>query len=335
MGVKDKIRAYFRLLRFHAGAQEALFLLIGALVVGMRDILLLAIIFVIGLLFHIFGHVLNDYLDIAVDKKSAELKIKPLVSNIIPISHALIIIILSVVAGYILAIIFFPKIYAILFLTLGFLFGGLYDIFGKKFPGISDAIIASSFTFAYFFGVSTVTISFTNLVYIVGGLIFVGIIFANVVEGGLKDIDHDYIGGKRTLAIIMGVKVKDGKLKVSRNFSSFAYALLTISFILLILLLYQPEINFFKPNYALLVLVEIFLFGIIFSCYKLLTLREFDRSRVKRLYFVINTGVGILLLIGLLPIIGIEIFLILLIVPVAWYIIFNMLLYGKAILPAI
>ena len=335
MSIKNKTIAYFRLMRFHAGAQEALFPLIGALVVGMRDLILLGTIFIIGLFMHIFGHVLNDYLDIAVDQKSAELKNKPLIIGIIPLSHAIVITIIAVVIAYILTIIFFPTIYTILFLSLTLLFGVLYDIFGKKIPGISDAILGASFTFSYFFGVSTVTISFTNLAFIVGALIFVGIIFANVVEGGLKDIDHDYLGGKRTLATVMGVKVKEGKLKISRHFSAFAYTLLTITFVLLILLLYQPEINFFKPNYTLLVLIAMILIVVLFCCYQLLTLKEFNRSKVKRLYFIINTGVGVLLLISLLPIIGIEIFLILLIFPVVWYIIFNKLLYGTAILPAI
>jgi 4-hydroxybenzoate polyprenyltransferase len=335
MSIKNKTLAYFRLMRFHAGAQEALFPLIGALIVGMRDLILLGIIFVVGLFFHIFGHVLNDYLDIAVDKKSAELKDKPLISGITPASHAIAIIVIAIVIPYILIIIFFPTIYTILFFSLALLFGGLYDIYGKKIPGISDAILGSSFTFSYFFGVSTVTISFTNLVFIVGALIFVGIIFANVVEGGLKDVDHDYLGGKKTLATIMGVKVKEGKLKISRLFSTFAYILLTITFILLILLLYQPEINFFKPNYMLLVLITTILIIVLFCCNKLLTLKEFNRSKVKRFYFIINTGVGVLLLISLFPIIGIEIFLILLIFPVGWYIVFNKILYGKAISPAI
>lgn len=78
MSVKNEMLEYFRLLRIHSGAGTASILLIGTLIMGQRDSSLLLIIFLIGILGHIYGFVLNDYVDIEVDKKSLDLEKKPL-----------------------------------------------------------------------------------------------------------------------------------------------------------------------------------------------------------------------------------------------------------------
>lgn len=335
MGIKDKILAYLRLLRFHAGVSEALFFLFGALIVGQRDPFLLLIIFIIGLLYHIYGHVLNDYADIEVDKQSSELKNKPLVSGVIPKEHAIIITIASAAAIYIFTFIYFPNPYSLLFITIAMIFGAIYNLYGKRIPGFSDLIMATFYTFSFFYGASTVTINYTNLVYITASLVYVSVVFANVVEAGLKDVDHDFLSGAKTLAIIMGVKVKNGKLVANMRFKGLAYSLLTICFILLILILYQPEINFFNYNYIALFFVAILIITTIIGCYKLLNLQDFSRAKIKKLYFLINTGVGILFVICLSPIFGLIITLVLLIGPPIWYTVFSMILYGKPMQPGI
>ena len=335
MGAKNKILTYFQLMRFHAGISEALFFIFGALIAGQRDPFLLLIIFIIGLLYHIYGHVLNDYVDIEVDRQSSELKNKPLVSGVIPKEHAIIITIASIVAIYIFTVVYFLYLSTILFITLAIILGSIYNLFGKRIPGISDLVMATFYTLSFFYGVSTFSVYYTNLIYIAGALIFVSVVFANVVEAGLKDVDHDHLSGAKTLAIIMGVKVKDGKLIATRMYKTLAYSLLTICFILLMLMLYQPEINFFDYNYIPLLLVAILIMATIVGCYKLLNLQSFRRSKVKKLYFLINTGVGVLFVICLYPLLGPIISLVLLVAPPMWYTVFSKILYGKPTQPGI
>jgi len=324
-------------MRFHAGISEVLFFIFGALIVGQRDPFLLSIVFIIGLLYHIYGHVLNDYADIEVDRQSSELTNKPLVSGVIPKENALIITIASIVAIYIFTSVYFPYLSTLLFITLAIILGAVYNLYGKSIPGISDLVMATFYMLSFFYGASTFLPSFTytNLIYIAGALIFVSVAFANIVEAGLKDVDHDHLSGAKTLAIVMGVKVKDGKLVATRMYKTLAYGLLTICFILLILMLYQPEINFFDYNYILLLLVAILITATIVGCYKILNLQAFSRSKVKKLYFLINTGVGVLFVICLYPLLGPIISLILLVIPPIWYTVFSKVLYGKSTQPGI
>ncbi len=336
MSVKDKLLMYFQLMRFHAGISEALFFIFGALIAGQRDPFLVLVVFAVGLLYHIYGHVLNDYADIEVDRQSSELKNKPLVSGVIPKEHALIITVASIVLIYIFTLVYFPYVLTILFITLAIFLGSIYNLFGKKIPGISDLVMATFYTLSFFYGVSTFpAVQYTNLIYIAGALIFVSVAFANIVEAGLKDVDHDHLSGAKTLAIVMGVKVIDGNLAATRKYKTLAYGLLMFCFVLLMLMLYQPEINFFDKNYFALSLVILLIIATIIGCYKILNLRPFSRSKVKRLYFLINTGTGVLFVICLYPILGPIISLILLTAPPTWYTVFSKVLYGKSTQPGI
>jgi 4-hydroxybenzoate polyprenyltransferase len=336
MSVKDKLLIYFQLMRFHAGISEALFFIFGALIAGQRDPFLILVVFTVGILYHIYGHVLNDYADIEVDRQSSELKNKPLVSGVVPKQHALIITVASIVLIYIFTLVYFPYVLTMLIITLAIFLGSIYNLFGKKIPGISDLVMATFYTLSFFYGVSTfLGVQYTNLIYFAGALIFVSVAFANIVEAGLKDVDHDHLSGAKTLAIVMGVKVIDGKLVATRKYKILAYGLLMLCFILLMLMLYQPEINFFNKNYFALSLVALLIIATIVGCYKILNLKSFSRSKVKKLYFLINTGTGVLFVICLYPILGPIISLILLIAPPVWYTVFSKVLYGKSTQPGI
>jgi 4-hydroxybenzoate polyprenyltransferase len=277
--------------------------------------------------------VLNDYADIEVDKKSVDLKKKPLVSGLIPMQHALIITFMAVVCIYILTIAFFYSAFSVLILSLALFLGGIYDYFGKKISHISDFFVAGALAFAVLFGASTVSSNITIIIYIISLMIFIGILFANAVEGGLKDVDHDYLGGAKTIPTLLGVNVADGRLHMTKRFLAFAYGLIALCFLLLIFLFMQPAINFFDGDYLRLSIVGVLLVIILFVSYKFLSLSLFNRLKMKRLYAVINSLAGVVLLITLYPFIGLDYLIILLLIPIAWYVVFNTLLYGKPLQP--
>jgi 4-hydroxybenzoate polyprenyltransferase len=329
------ILEYFRLFRFHAVSMEVTIILIGALIMGQYNLSLLLVIFLIGVFGHICGYILNDYADIEVDKKSNELKKKPLVSGAITKKNALIIAFVTGFFTYSLTIIFFPYLRSIFLLILATLLTIIYNFYGKKIIG-SDLIVAGTVTVFCLFGASTVNNPFTNLIYIVCLIFFFDIVFINVVEGGLKDVDHDYLSGAKTLATIMGVKVKENKLIVTRKFLAFAYSLRIIYIFTILLLGFESKINLWlSEKYILQIITIIFLAAVIGGSYKFLHLKIFDRSKMKRLYSGINAASGILLIVMLYPILGLEITLFLLIFPVTWYTVFNKILYGKPLQPRV
>jgi len=335
MNIKNKLLDYFHLLRFHAAASEPVIMLIGALIMNERDLSSLFVIFLIGLFYHIYGYVLNDYADVEIDKKSVELKNKPLVSGSISKRNAMIITALSFLFAYILTFIYFRSIFPMVFLSIAMLLGGVYDLYGKKIPGLSDLVIAGSLAFSFIFGASTVSVNFSSTIYVMWSLVFFGIVFINVVEGGLKDVDHDSLREGKTLASIAGVKVVEGKLVLTWKFKASAYILICICLFLIFFLGLQSDINFWNSSYLNWIIACVLLFFVILGIYLLLHLSIFNRSKIKRLYALINGGAGALIIIMFLPVLGLDVTLILLLLPVTWYVVFNVILYRKPLQPEV
>ena len=335
MSLKNKIFEYFRLMRPQGAAQTASILLIGSLIMGQREFSLLLILFIIGVLAHIHGFVLNDYADVEVDKKLSELENKPLVSGVIPKRNALVIIVVTAVCAYVLTVMFFFSMLSLILLTSAAILNGIYNVYGKKFPG-SDFVLSGSLALFCLFGASTFSTHFTNVVYIVSLLLFVEGVFLNAVEGGVKDVDHDYLAKAKTLATVMGVKVKSGRLLLTKKFMAFAYSLKIIYFGLIFLLGFQPEINlWYSDNYILLVIVVLLMVLIVIAFHRFLYLKMFDRSKIKKLYAGLNAAALALIFVMLSPIFGIVIVLILLFLPVMWYTAFNFVLYGNPLQPRV
>jgi 4-hydroxybenzoate polyprenyltransferase len=333
---KSRFLKYLGLIRAQGAAFTGIVVIIGSLIMmGQRDLLYLSILFIIGVLSHIFTFVLNEYTDVRVDEKSQYLKEKPLVSGDVPKNHALFIALLAAAFAIGLAIIFFRSPYPLFLLSLALLLGGLYDVFGKKIPA-SDLLIGGGCFFGCLFGASTVSIHFTNLVYIISLSVFFYIVFSNAVLGGLKDADHDYLAGAKTTATRMGVKVENGKLLIPKKFSVFAY-IVELSYIgLIVLASFQPEIKLWQSDEYLVYIIVIFLIVVVFfTLYKFCRVNDFNRPQLYRLFGINMISAYSLAPIILLPLIGLKITLILLIFPLAWLLILNLILFGKPLQPKV
>jgi len=297
--------------------------------IGQRDLLHLSILFIIGVLSHIFTFVLNEYADIGVDEKSPRLQEKPLVSGAIPKNHALFIALLACVCVYALTIIFFQSLFPLLFLSFALLLNGIYDIIGKKISG-SDLLIGGGCFFSCLFGASTVSTDFTNLVYIVSFSIFVYIVYNNAVVGGLKDVDHDFLAGAKTTPIRMGVKVADGKLVITKKFTAFTFTVKLAYIGLIVLAGFQPELNVWQSDKYMIHIVVIFLVVVIFATlYKFWHPPNFDRLRLIKLFAIHEVATYSLGPLIIMPLVGLKITLILIFLPLSWFLIFVALLKPK------
>jgi 4-hydroxybenzoate polyprenyltransferase len=334
---KNKFLEYLRLLRLQGAAGTAAVALITRLVMEEKpfNLFLLFILFIICLLCHIFTYVFNEYIDIKVDKESKDLDKKPLVSGTISKNHALLIAFLSTFFAYVLTIIFFWSFYALIFISLALFFGGIYDIYGKKIPG-SDLLIAGSTMFLCLFGASTVSAEFTNLIYIISLAILFHVIFDNAVEGGLKDVDHDFLAGAKTTVTRLGVKVINGKLILTKRFVFFAYSTKLIFMSLIILAGLQPEVNIWLSDKYFIQIVVIFLVIVIFgTLYKFWHPPDFNRPKMIRLFGAHEITSYFLGPIILIPLIGPWYALLLLLIPPIWFVTVNITLYGKPMHPRV
>jgi 4-hydroxybenzoate polyprenyltransferase len=125
--LKNKFRAYLRLIRIHSLMVTALTPILGACatftvlkgdLIPWDKIPILINLFLVGVIVHVFGEILNDYVDYDIDKTNIELSEKPLVSGDISKRGALLGMLLSFLA--LLIIIAFAQfnILSILMLTI-------------------------------------------------------------------------------------------------------------------------------------------------------------------------------------------------------------------------
>lgn len=331
--IKSKTISFLQLFRLQTAAVTATTPVIGGLVMNQREPFPLLVLFLVGLLYHIFGFVLNEYIDIEVDKKSADLKEKPLVSGAITKNTALSVVVISLVGACAL-LTFFQSVFPFIFFLVALLLGALYDTYGKKMPGF-DFILAGGFFFLCLTGASTVSFSFPLLVYLVCLLYFFQIVFNNAVEGGLKDIDHDALGGAKTIATRMGVHINNGVLQAPLPFRIFAYTTQLAFFGTLIVLAMQPELSFWKSNIFVQFIVILLGLAIVATSYLFMRSFLFHRGQLKRLFSVHEMTSYFLVLVVLSPLFGLVITLILIIIPTCWYLALNVILYGKLLQPQV
>jgi len=323
MTLKKTILAYLRLSRLQTAAVTAVTPLIGSLLMGQRDIMVLSLLFLIGFFYHIYGFVLNEYIDVDVDRKSIDLQTKPLVSNQITKRSAIVLSLSAAACCCLLTLYFSPAIQPLALLLLALLLGGIYDILGKRIPG-SDFILGLSFFFMCLMGASTVSDTFTTVTYIVCSIYFIHIVFNNAVEGGLKDVDHDTAAGAKTLATRLGVRIQDNTLFVTRPFVLFSWSIKMIFIGLIVSLWLQPQ-----------TLLVLFVGIVFFTMHTFLSATTFERTRLKRLFSIHEISSYFLLVLSLFPLIGLSPTLILLFLPFLWFILFNVILYGKALQPQV
>jgi hypothetical protein len=206
--------------------------------------------------------------------------------------------------------------------------GTFYDVYGKKVVG-SDFFVAVSVGLIFLFGALTFGQP-TVIIWIIFILTFENILYMNVVQNGIKDADHDYKLGVKNIALTLGVTVQGDKITIPRSFQAFGLGLRLFAAILF----FVPFVMFGYEYY----LWQIALLGILVVVYlfldtKLLTIRTFNRSQIRKLIGVQSFLRYSLVPVMLFKIIGIVPAILLILIPIAWYIVFTPFLGEKLFKP--
>jgi len=323
-----KIAAYAKLLRLPGIGALGTTALIGALTVGVYDLFDLSIVFLVGSFSAVFGFLLNDYADVELDNLVDDLKKKPLVSGDVSKRSALMIaILLILLTFFLISILYFEKpidtykLIAIICIILAGILGSVYDLYGKKIIG-SDFLVSISMSLVFLFG----ALSFgqpTIITWIIFILTFNQAIHMNAVEGGIKDADHDYKMGVTNIALSSGVKVEGNNLFIPNKFKAFGFGIRLFSAVLL----FTPFV-FFGYNYYpwQIILLAVLTFILLALSVKFLTMKIFDRSKIRKIIGIQSFLRYSLVPIMLIPIIGTLTSVILIFFPIVWYILFTPLL---------
>jgi len=331
-----KIADYLVLLRFPGLGGLAIPPVIAAMTVGTFDLVTLSLLFLLGAYSSIFGFVLNDYVDIEVDKQSKELKDRPLVSGSISQQAALWIcfsmIMLTFITFFILfygEIITSLRFISVIVILIAWILGSIYDVYGKKIFA-SDILVALSVAFIFLIGAFALNKEPTLFTWIIFVLTFNNLFHMNAIEGGIKDADHDVLMNVNNIALRSGVSVNHDRLFIPLSFKILSMSVRLSS----IILLFVPFVFFDKPFYSWqLLILGIASAGVLFFSLKLLTLKQFDRSKIRK-YISIQSFLRYSLVpLMLLSLIDVIPTIILIFLPILWYLVFTPLTGVKLLQP--
>jgi len=333
------IREYLKLSRSFNAVLTGISPVMGAIAMGEYHILTLFILFIIGFLGHTFGFVFNDIIDYKIDKTSKEISDRPLISGTIKLKNAWIFAFASMISAFLIAAIlayYSMNLYPLIILGVSAFFIILYDLISKKLP-FMDIFVSIGVFFFILYGASTVVNNIseiTNIAWIVCLLGSIQVLYMQIIVGGMKDIENDYIKGAKTAAVRMGVRVIENKLRVSIIFKTIAYFIQIIN----ILLIYIPYFMiplFINQNtnlkYFQWIIIAIIAFMMLSLSYKLLFMKQFERKKARRYigsHYIINFALVPILLMTLNPWAGLLVFF-----PALGFILSNIILHGTILQP--
>ncbi len=219
----------YRLFRFSAVSATVILPLLGAATVT-SEITGYQIAGLIGvaLAFHGFAYVLNDVIDLPLDRTQPLRAQSPLVQGTIHPSQALAFALFQIPLALAITASLGGDGRAYAALAASFVLMAAYNLWGKRvrFPPLTDVIQGFGWAALAFYGAAVMPGPPTALtgVLVVFEVIFIAMI--NGVHGSLRDLANDLRGGARSTAILLGVRPRGANgLLIPLRFACYALAL--------------------------------------------------------------------------------------------------------------
>jgi len=317
-----KIREYAKLARSFNMVLTGVAPVMGLLSMEVTVPWKLVVGFLMGCGAHIYGFVLNDYMDVNFDRRSKELD-RPLVSGTVTprgaLAFALSGLAVTLGCGVVLSM---PSVVPVLILLAATGSATVYNLWSKRFPGM-DVFVAGA---VYLLCLASVHSAGepTTFAHIICLLAFLQVLFMNIVAGGLKDIDHDALEGGRTLAVVMGARVKkDGGLVVPASFTVLAVGIQLTHLSVTAAPYLMGMFPWTSPQPWSVLCLGAAMLGV---SWKILGMKKFQRDRMRRyigLHYALNFSLAPVLLSSLIPWAFVIAFL-----PPLGFVISNMLVHS-------
>ena len=262
----------------------------------------------VALAFHSFSYVLNDVIDLPVDRTQALRVNAPLVRGLIRPGQALAFALLQIPVALIITAWIGGGRESYIALSTGFVLMAVYDCWGKRvaFPPITDVIQGMAWGALVFYGASLGSGSITSLTIDLFAFVVVYIVLINGVHGSLRDLSNDLACGLRSTAILLGARPRDAEgLFIPLRLQLYALILQTLC----LGLLFGPLLhNLFGYNPAAWIVTAILLLLLAARCLRLLAIilspntRQADLARAIGAYlFASLSSVVILFALHLEP----------------------------------
>ena len=323
----SKLKEYLKLCRIQAIGAVAIVPIMGAMSIIRPSWSLLLELFVVSAFTYVAAITMNEYMDVDVDRMAKPLHEKPLVSGTIPMHHALIISYSSIAIATALTYVFFRSIFLTVFFVFSSVIGAYYDFFGKKYYCM-DFFVSTWAMLFFLYGAMSTGVSITELptiTYIMAIMWFLRLVYSNSVEGGVKDIEHDYKAGAKTIPRLMGVRLTWDRVNYTRSFLAFSHGIEAL-FILLVLttLIENASLGIWHivAVVALLLPFTATHFGII--------RRDYNREKMKKNTFLHEAIAYAIMGVLLHPIAG-ALIIIIFVLPLGWFALWVPIIYGRAL----
>ena len=181
----------------------------------------------VGMCFHIFAYVLNDVIDLPIDRTQALRQTDPLVRGTIRPWQALAVAVVQIPLTIPLTMWLGGGVAADVALLAGFAGLTIYNLWGKRnrVPPITDAVQGIAWGSlaiyaAYALGGAPNVLTWVVAAYGAGFILLI-----NGIHGGLRDIGNDLVSGARTTAIFFGARpTSGGPPRVPVGVRLFAFA---------------------------------------------------------------------------------------------------------------
>ncbi|MCK5030290.1 MAG: UbiA prenyltransferase family protein [Thermoplasmatales archaeon] len=309
----------------------------GALANGEFNPSNLILLFIIGLLVHIFAFVQNDYYDVEVDRKSKYVANRPLAAGSISQQTVVIIFVSSFVLSLTLTIVFFFTIYSFLALISSFFCMSLYNKYSKRFAGM-EFILSIGVFFYGLFGALTVSTTIPPLALLVALFGSLQWLFSVGITANLKDVEFDVKQGINTTPVLLGTHIDGKSLVIPLLFKVYAFTIKILHILAALLILVLGYASFTVYNIPIpgiiFLIVSIVL---MYLTHKILS-TDLTKRDTMLILIGLQEGLAFLLLpISLMSYLIVHITLlsttILLVMMVIWPLFWFRILYGKHMIP--
>jgi len=309
----------------------------GALCNGQFNPISLSILFLIGILGHVFVFVQNDYYDIDVDRHSRYVFQRPLTSGMISKTQARNLFLSAFFLSLALVMVFFFSFRSFFMLFLAFFFMTLYNRYSKRKPGMEYVLGAAVFAYGVF-GALTVSDEVSVLAFIIACIGFLQWVFNVGVSANLKDVEFDTKLGIRTTPVVFGVHVIQNTLEKPFIFILYVFCIklthITVAFVPFILGETLIMINGFPlPLVCFLLLAAMMLFSTVgiltTSLSKRDTLLRYEGAHEGLAFLIIP----VMLMTYLIEHVGIFPTFFMFFLFIAWPLSSLRILFGKTLIP--
>ena len=277
------------------------------------------VLFIAGVLAHVWGCYNNDRKDFSLDREAKYCSHKPLVSGKISLKTSKMIeyIILTVCVLLVLAV--SPRISTAVYWLCAIALAYLYNRFNKSSQFIN--VIGQMYgSFVVLTGMSVV-VDFDTILVLSAAVIGLNGVYLNIIEADLKDVEGDIVNVPKAL----GVRFNNGKARNAFNFYLVNETIKLAMAILVVIILYLEDVNI----WVMILAGGLFLLNLIIRQMMFINLTP-DREKLKP-YFAAQELSSILFISTIYMIVHPLLPVAVIGLVAIWLVVWNLILWGKVL----